>query len=349
MERLKLFPALFLLVVFAYPQEPVAEYCAVFIGENEYELHLTKGVEIPYDSGWKIPDSLVASVLKWDYGYSLNAPEIYERDCCCDENGENCLCGFRMGPSFGVYSCVHCETMMRKVPPPSLYVGVEHDPLYSMRFEMIHVRDSLPGFYGKIFDGKWYASLSSPDIQISAKFRAKIAGECEPPFTVAEYCISSKGELLRSNVLDYITPVSFFDKNVEACNGGFESVKSLSVDFGELGKLVMGPYTERQKGADVFLVDSVVKVSIPQSMPVKKFLKDNGKMENRTFPARWNAELTCNAQKIRRNVDFKILVSGKCPESREKGQYGGFPRNLEDLCQIHREHGDWCRMEVGAP
>jgi hypothetical protein len=225
MKRLKLFPALLLLVAFAYPQEPVAEYCAVFIGENEYKLHLTKGVEIPYDSSWKIPDSLVASVLKWDYGYSLNAPEIYERNCCCDENGENCLCGFRMGPSFGVYSCFHCEMGMRKVPPPSLYVGVEHDPLYSMRFKMIHVRDSLPGFYGKIFDGKWYASLSSPDVQISAKFRAKIAGECEPPFTVAEYCISSKGELLRSNVLDYITPVSFFDKNVETCKGGFESVK----------------------------------------------------------------------------------------------------------------------------
>ncbi len=344
---MKIFVALLLLVAFANSREPVAEYCAVFIGENEYELHLTKDVEIPYDSSWKIPDSLMASVLRWDYSYSLNAPEIYEERCsCCSENGENCLC-FRLkgGSGAGVYSCVHCETFMRKVPPLSRYVGMEHDPLYSMRFGMIHAKDSLPGFYGKIFDGKWTASLSAADIRLSAKFRAKIAGECKPPFTVAEYCISSKGELLRSNVLDYITPVSFFDKKMEACEGGFESVKSLTVDFEEFGIFTMGPYVERQKGKSV-LVDSVVKIAIPQSLPLEKFLGDKEKLENRTFLAKWDAELTCNSRKIEREVVFKIRVAGKCPESREKVVRGGFPRGFEGLCQIHRERGEWCKIDT---
>lgn len=350
-SRMKFFSALFLLIAFAYPQDPVAEYCAVFIGEKAYELHLAKDIEIPYDSSWKIPDSLLASVLKWDYRYSLNAPEIYEKRCaCCDDSGENCLC-FRLkgGGSDGVYSCVHCETIMRKVPPLSRYVGMEHDPLSSMRFGMIHAKDSLPGFYGKIFDGNWYASLSSSNIQLSAKFRAKIVGECEGPFTVAEYCLSSKGELLRANVLDYITPVSFFDKAVEACEGGFESVKNLAVDFEEFGMFTMGPYVERQKGKGVFLADSVVKVAIPQSLPVGKFLNDKEKLENRTFLAKWDAVLTCNSRKIKREVKFKIRVAEKCPEAWETVMRGGFPRGFEGLCQIHRERGEWCKIEVGTP
>lgn len=348
---MKFFSALFLLIAFAYPQDPVAEYCAVFIGEKAYELHLAKDIEIPYDSSWKIPDSLLASVLKWDYRYSLNAPEIYEKRCaCCDDSGKNCLC-FRLkgGGCDGVYSCVHCETIMRKVPPLSRYVGMEHDPLSSMRFGMIHAKDSLPGFYGKIFDGNWYASLSSSNIQLSAKFRAKIVGECEGPFTVAEYCLSSKGELLRANVLDYITPVSFFDKAVEACEGGFESVKNLAVDFEEFGMFTMGPYVERQKGKGVFLADSVVKVAIPQSLPVGKFLNDKEKLENRTFLAKWDAVLTCNSRKIKREVKFKIRVAEKCPEAWETVMRGGFPRGFEGLCQIHRERGEWCKIEVGTP
>ncbi len=345
---MKLFTALLLFVASAYSQDPVAEYCAVFVGENAYELHLTKDIEIPYDSSWKIPDSLVSSVLKWDYRYSLNAPEIYEKRCaCCDDSGENCLCFRFRGGGGGVYSCVHCETIMRKVPPLSRYVGMEHDPLYSMRFEMIHAKDSLPGFYGKIFDGNWSASLSS--IQLSAKFRAKIVGECEGPFTVAEYCLSSKGELLRANVLDYITPVSFFDKAVEACDGGFESVKNLAVDFEEFGVFSMGPYVERQKGKGVFLADSVVKVAIPQSLPAGKFLNDKEKLENRSFLAKWDAALTCNSRKLEREVKFKIRVAEKCPEAREKVVRGGFPRGFEELCQIHRERGEWCKVEVETP
>ena len=344
---MKVFFAMFLLVASAYSQEPVAEYCAVFIGENGYELHLTKDVEIPYDSSWKIPDSLSANVLKWNYGYSLEAPEIHEkRSACCDGSGENCLCFRLKGGGGGVYSCVHCETLLRKVPPLSRYVGTEHAPLYSMRFEMLHARDSLPGFYGKVFDGIWSADLSSSNIRLSAKFRAKIMGECDGSFTVAEYCLSSKGKLLRVNVLDYITPISFFDKAVEACDGGFESVKRLSVDFEEFGIFAMGPYVERQKGNGVFLADSVVKVAIPESLPVEKFLRDKEKLENRTFLAKWDAEMTCNSRKIEREVLFKIRVAEKCPESREKVVRGGFPRGLEGLCQIHRERGKWCKIDT---
>lgn len=344
---MKVFFAMFLLLASAYAQEPMAEYCAVFIGENSYELHLTKDIEIPCDSSWKIPDSLSANVLKWSYSYFLEAPEIYEKRCaCCDDSGENCLCFRLRGGGDGVYSCVHCETFMRKVPPLSRYVGMEHDPLHSMRFEMIHAKDSLPGFYGKAFDGNWSASLSSSNIQLSAKFRAKIVGECEGPFTVAEYCLSSKGELLRVNVLDYITPVSFFDKAVESCEGGFESVKNLAVDFEEFGMFTMGPYVEWQKGKGVFLADSVVKVAIPQSLPVGKFLGDKEKLENRTFLAKWDAALTCNSRKIEREVKFKIRVAEKCPESSEKVVRGGFPRGFEGLCQIHRERGEWCKIDT---
>ncbi len=328
---MKIFIAMFLLVVSAYSQDPVAEYCAVFIGENAYELHLT----------------LSANVLKWSYSYSLEALEIYEKRCaCCGDSGENCLCFSLKSGGVGDYSCVHCETLMRKVPPLSRYVGMEHDPLSSMRFEMIHAKDSLPGFYGKVFNGNWSASLSSSNILLSAKFRAKIVGECEGPFTVAEYCLSSKGELLRVNVLDYITPVSFFDKKMEGCKGGFESVKNLAVDFEEFGMLAMGPYVERQKGKGVFLVDSVVKVAIPQSLPVEKFLKDKENWENRTFLAKWDAVLTCNSRKIEREVVFKIQVAEKCPEAREKVVRGGFPRGFEGLCQIHRERGKWCKIDT---
>ena len=312
----------------------VAEFCAVATDENTYNLHLVKSIEIPWDSSWEIPAVVHDRCLYWNYDYHLHAPTK------CIE-GE--LCRLRCGGGGGI--CISTGSARDiKVSPPErkLVLANEHMAWNLMRFEMYQVRDSLVPYFGKEFEGKWLARLQNGP-KLESTFMAKIVGFCDELPPVAEYCVlrDDSLELRLMDIVDYIEPQSFFDEG-RVCQGGFRSEKKLVLDLGGYGLISKGPFVEELSCKGEVPIHNEVRVSIPRAIALDS-LKDIpiGKKIN----AKWEAELSCGSEMVKRALPFSIKVVGECPEEERNRHVYGLEEKMKFSCQRYNNCSKGCELD----
>ena len=179
--------------------------------------------------------------------------------------------------------------------------------------------------------------------KLDATFKAKIVGFCDELPPVAEYCMlrGDSLELRLMDIVDYIEPQSFFDEG-RVCQGGFRSEKKLELDMGEYGQISKGPFVEELSCKGDVPIHNKVRVSIPQAIALDS-LKDIpiGKKIN----AKWEAELSCGSETVKRALSFSIKVVGECPEEEGNRHVYGLEEKMRLSCQRYNNCFKGCELD----
>lgn len=308
----------------------VAEYCASFLNEDSYKVQLVKDLDMPIVE-WNYPKTVQCERCRcyanWKAESHIDFPE---NDMPCGGG----LAGLLGGGGGGIGILSHCGLNTPAIVPRLEKVtlqGTQKKCCGENVYRLKNARERLKPLYGTVFGGSWEAKLETNAINKSQlnpmKFdiAAKLVGECDESYPVAEYCVQEGNNLALYNthIFENLSEMSFSTSDNLYCESITRVEKTLELDFDENEKYVAVHLLEQDSCELTGVVESKINIPMPayidlSSLKKKTKIKNLKKYYGALVKGRWNSELQCGHDTITRAVPISIRITGQCEKKSTK-------------------------------
>lgn len=219
-------------------------------------------------------------------------------------------------------------------------------------YPLNNAKKILPNFYGQYFRGSQSESICNRATKrTEQEFNALLLGFCEKTIPVAHYCLieGAKPILHRTEIFENIPEKSLFEAPLYYCNGTAQMENSTIWDFSEFGKFTLGSTTEEDSCHAQSKWLSYNRAYIPEQIDFStdtsfKITTANIKtFYGKQIPITWDISAECGFNKEQKNIEYEVLVTGKCPSKikRNKKNNSSEERWRLDGVKIHGQYNNF--------